>query len=136
MVLMFTLIRTNKVIIIIIIIIIITSSNRRLESVFEFTGHNRKTMQQDLQTGQTGQTSPDQSRSQALSSAPAKQICGGCQMCVPRSTDGPTTSPIKSRLKSVLGSALPTLNAIIIIIIINIIKSVTRHKIIPLVYVT
>ena len=33
-------------------------------------------------------------------------------MCVPRSIDLSTTSPIKSRLKSVLGSVLPTSNAI------------------------
>ena len=73
--------------------------------------NDRKTTQQDLQTGQTGQTSSDQSRSQALSPPSLKKICGGCQMCVPRSTDRPTRSPIKSRLKSVLGSVLPTSNA-------------------------
>ena len=39
-------------------------------------------------------------------------------MCVPRSIDPSTKSPIKSRLKSVLGSVLPTSNAIIAIIII------------------
>ena len=33
-------------------------------------------------------------------------------MCVPRSIDLSTTSPIKSRLQSVLGSVLPTSNAI------------------------
>ena len=47
-----------------------------------------------------------------MSSAPAKKICGECQMCVPRSTDPSTRSPIESRIKSVLGSVLPTSNAI------------------------
>ena len=60
--------------------------------------------------------SPGQSQSQALSLCdvihPCKKICGGCQMCVPRSIDPSTTSPIKSRLKSVFGSVLPTSNAI------------------------
>ena len=39
-------------------------------------------------------------------------------MCVPRSIDPSTTTPIKSRLKSVLGSILPTSIAIIIIIVV------------------
>ena len=67
-----------------------TSNNRRLESAFDV---------------------PGQSRSQALSLCDVirlcKKICGGCQMCVPRSINPSTTSPIKSRLKSVLGSVLP-----------------------------
>ena len=46
-----------------------------------------------------------------MSFAPAKKICGGCQMCVPRSIDPLTTK--KSRLKIVIGSVLPTSNAII-----------------------
>ena len=40
---------------------------------------------------------------------PCKKICGGCQMCVPRSIDPSTTK--KSRLKTVLGRVLHTLNA-------------------------
>ena len=67
-----------------------TSNNRRLESAFDV---------------------PGQSRSQALSLCDVirlcKKICGGCQMCIPRSINPSTTSPIKSRLKSVLGSVLP-----------------------------
>ena len=47
-------------------------------------------------------------------------------MCVPRSIDPSTTSPIKSRLKSVLGSVLPSSNAIIIVIIIN-----SEHCLLP-----
>ena len=94
-----------------------TSSNRRLESAFVVTGLESETIEKQrnkiYRPEQTGQTNPDQSRSQALSPPPLqKKICGGCQMCVPRSTDRPTTSPIKSRLKSVLGSVLPTLNVV------------------------
>ena len=73
-----------------------TSSNRRLESAFYVTG----------QPGQTGQISPDQSRSQALSPPPLQKNLRGMPDVrpMPRS--------IKSRLKSVLGSVLPTSNAI------------------------
>ena len=43
--------------------------------------NDRKTMQQDLQTGQTGQTSPDQSRSQALSPPPLQKKSAGDARC-------------------------------------------------------
>ena len=37
-----------------------------------------------------------------MSFAPAKYICGGCQMCVPRSIHPRQRCPIQSRLKSAL----------------------------------
>ena len=93
-----------------------TSSNRRLESAFVVTGLESERSKNNATrfTDRTNRSDKPRpiSISGSLSSAPAKKICGGCQMCVPRSTDRPTTSPIKSRLKSVLGSVLPTLNVV------------------------
>ena len=93
---------------------VITSNNRRLESAFDVT--RLFVLWQVGEELCSRKTSPGQSRPQALSLCdiirPCKKICGGCQMCVPRSIDPSTTSPIKSRLESVLGSVLPTSNAI------------------------
>ena len=47
--------------------------------------NDRKTTQQDLQTGKTGKTSPDQSRSQALSPPPLQKNLRGMPDACPRS---------------------------------------------------
>ena len=92
-----------------------TSSNRRLESAFDVTGLERERSKNNATRFTDRTNRSDKPRPISIPGCllrPCKNICGGCQMCVPRSTDQPTTSPIKSRLKSVLGSVLPTSNAI------------------------